>query len=120
MYYLYILTLDIYFWYLVIVSFIHVNSLGLMTVEDLQEGAVYNWMGFGEYGKAEECGAFASLFNTHRAFSLPTDLENVDSTSTIESAQSTYMGILLTVTILAAYFMALLTWLLIVQTKNLS
>ena len=61
---MYILTLDLYFWFLICVSFMNVNSLGLMTKKDLQKGSVYNWMGFGEYGKAEELSGFAAFFNT--------------------------------------------------------
>jgi hypothetical protein len=59
--------------YLVTSSFMNVNDLGLLTVEDLQEGAVYNWMGLGEYGKAEDLSGFSSLFNINRSYALPTD-----------------------------------------------
>ena len=88
-YYLYILTLDIYFWYLVVISFVNIADLGLLSVEDLQKGSVYNWMGFGEYGKAEDLGSFCSLFNTKRVYSLPTDeaaLKKIDTAAVIDGA----------------------------------
>jgi len=46
----------------------------MLSIEDLQEGRVYNWMGFGTYGKAEELSGFAAIFNANRVFSLPKEI----------------------------------------------
>ena len=120
-YYTYILSLEIYFVFLVTVSFMNVNALGLMKKEDLQEGRIYNWLGLGTYGQAEDLDSFSSLFNAPRAFSLPVDdaeITNIDIELTIGNAQSLYKGILISVCTLASYFMLLLTWLLLIQTQN--
>jgi len=67
----------------------NVNALGLMNKEELQEGSVYNWMGLGTYGKAEELTGFPALFNANRVFSLPIDedaLKEIDFVSSISEA----------------------------------
>ena len=74
-------------------------------------------MGFGTYGKAEELTGFPAIFNVNRIFSLPTneeELKEIDSISRIDSAVTNYKAILISVCVLASYFMLLLTWLLLI------
>lgn len=63
-FYLYILTLLIYFCILITMCFINIQKQ--LTRKDLENGQKYNLLGFGQYNKAQELQFPSSIFNVNR------------------------------------------------------